>query len=59
MFEEERIFIELMKMSDGKVSIVVGGGSINDGLMKEHKDLTSAIKDLEERVVIDYKRLKG
>lgn len=57
--EEVRIFLELLKMPDGRVSFVVGGGTINDGQMEEHYDLTSAIKDLEERVVIDYKRLKG
>ena len=56
--EEERIFLELMKMPDGTVSIIVGGGSINDVLMESHKDLASAIKDLSERVVIDYNRLK-
>lgn len=57
--EEERIFIELMKMPDGRVSIIVGGGSVSYGQMEEHKDLASAIKELEERVVIDYMRLKG
>lgn len=58
MFEEERIFVELLKMPDGRVSFVVGGGSINDGQMEEHKDLASAIKDLEERAIIDYKKMK-
>ena len=57
--EEIRIFLELLKMPDGRVSFVVGGGTINDGAMEEHYDLASAIKDLEERTVIDYKRLKG
>lgn len=57
--EEVRIFLELLKMPDGRVSFVVGGGTTNDGQMEEHYDLSSAIKDLEERVVIDYKRLKG
>lgn len=46
-------------MPDGRVSFVVGGGTTNDGQMEEHYDLASAIKDLEERVVIDYKRLNG
>lgn len=57
--EEVRIFLELLKMPDGRVSFVVGGGTINDGQMEEHYDLASSIKDLEERAVIDYKRLKG
>lgn len=57
--EEVRIFLELLKMPDGRVSFVVGGGTTNDGQMEEHYDLSSAIKDLEERVVIDYNRLKG
>ena len=57
--KEVRIFLELLKMPDGRVSFVVGGGTINDGQMEEYYDLASAIKDLEERVVIDYKRLKG
>lgn len=57
--EEVRIFLELLKMPDGRVSFVVGGGTVNDGQMEEHYDLASAIKDLEERITIDYKRLKG
>lgn len=43
--EEERIFIQLMKMPDGRVSISVGGGS--------------AIKDLEERAANDLYRLRA
>lgn len=56
--EEVRIFLELLKMPDGRVNFIVGGGTINDGQMEEYYDLASAIKNLEERVVIDYKRLK-
>lgn len=56
--KEIRIFLELMKMPDGSVSISVGGGSLNKGLMEEHCDLTSAIKDIEKRANIDYEKLR-
>lgn len=57
MLQEERIFIELMKMPDGRVGIVVGGGSENDGTMEGHEDLLSAIDDLANRVVHDYVKM--
>lgn len=55
---ETRIFLELVKLPNGEVSISVGGGTINNGAMEEHSDLASAIKDLEERVVLEYNMLK-
>jgi hypothetical protein len=57
MWEEERIFIELLKMPDNRVSIIVGGGSENNGQMEGHEDLSSAINDLTKRVVTDYVKM--
>lgn len=56
---EERIFIELLKMPDGRVSFAVGGGSTNNGQMEEHDKLTNALTDLAERATIDYIKMGG
>ena len=54
---ETRIFLELTK-TNGEVNISVGGGTCNNGQMEFHDDLTSAITDLNERVVVEYLKLK-
>ena len=55
---ETSIFLELIK-TNGEVIISVGGGTCNNGQLNFHDDLTSAITDLNERVVVEYNLMLG
>lgn len=51
---EVKVFLELEKNSDGTISIRNGGGRCNNGQMESFDSIADAIKDLEERVAIEY-----
>lgn len=54
---ETRVYLELIKLDNGKIMISTGGGICNNGQMESHESLADAIKDLNERVVVEYARL--
>ncbi len=54
---EVRVFMELEKNSDGTISIRNGGGCCNNGQMESFDSIADAIKDLEERVAIEYEKM--
>ena len=54
---EVRVFMELEKNSDGTISIRNGGGRCNNGQMESFDSIADAIKDLEERVAIEYEKM--
>lgn len=56
--KEVRVFLEITKSNDGKIDFVVGGGVCNNGQSEVFNDLASAIKDLNERVVVEYHLLE-
>lgn len=51
---ETRVFIELVKLDNGKIMISTGGGICNNGQMETFDNLSDAITDLNERVVCEY-----
>ena len=55
---EVRVFLELIKLDNGKIMISTGGGICNNGQMESHNNLADAITDLNERVVVEYERLR-
>lgn len=55
--QEVRIFMELIKHNDGTIGITNGGGICNDGQMESFDNIAAAIKDLNERVAVEYNRL--
>lgn len=55
--DEVRVYLELIKLDNGKIMISTGGGVCNNGQMETHDNLADAIKDLNERVVVEYTRL--
>ena len=55
---EARVFLELIKLDNGKIMISTGGGICNNGQMESHNNLADAIRDLNERVVVEYERLR-
>ena len=55
---EVRVFLELIKLDNGKIMFSTGGGICNDGQMESHDNLADAIRDLNERVVVEYERLR-
>lgn len=55
--KEVRVFLELVKLDNGEVMISTGGGICNNGQMESHDSIAKAIKDLNERVVVEYTRL--
>ena len=55
---EVRVFLELIKLDNGKIMISTGGGICNNGQMESHNNLADAIRDLNERVVVEYERLR-
>ena len=55
---EVRVFFVLFKLDNGKIMISTGGGICNDGQMESHDNLADAIRDLNERVVVEYERLR-
>ena len=57
MAKEVRIYLELIKTYNGEIIITTGGGNCNNGTMETHKDLHSAIVDLNERAVVEYNLL--
>jgi len=54
---EVRVYLELIKLDNGEIMITTGGGVCNNGQMESHDNLADAIKDLNERVVVEYTRL--
>lgn len=56
---ETRVFLELIKSPNGEIMITTGGGVCNDGQMETHDNLADAIKDLNERVVVEYHLLSS
>lgn len=54
---EVRVYLELIKLDNGEIMITTGGGVCNNGQMETHDSLADAIKDLNERVVVEYTRL--
>ena len=54
---ETRVYLELIKLYNGEILISTGGGICNNGQMESHESLADAIKDLNERVVVEYARL--
>lgn len=55
--DEVRVFLELIKLPNGEVQISTGGGICNDGQMETFDSIANAIKDLNERVVVEYTRM--
>ena len=55
--DEVRVFLELIKLPNGEVQISTGGGVCNDGQMETFDSIANAIKDLNERVVVEYTRM--
>lgn len=56
---EVRVYLELIKLDNGEIMITTGGGVCNNGQMESHDNLADAIKDLNERVVVEYELLNG
>lgn len=54
---EVKVFLELEKNSDGTISIRNGGGCCNNDKMESFDSIADAIKDLEERVAIEYEKM--
>ena len=57
--KETRIFLEITKTEDGKIDFSVGGGICNNGQIEVCDDLASAIKEFEERAVVEYNLLNN
>ena len=57
--KETRVFLELTKLDNGKITLITGGGVCNNGQMQSHDSLADAIKDLNERVVVEYSLLSN
>ena len=52
--KEVRLFVELTRADNGTITIITGGGNYNDGCMESHTSVESAIKDLSDRVFLEY-----
>lgn len=57
--KETRIFLELTQLDNGKITLITGGGICNEGQMQSHDNLADAIKDLNERIVVEYNLLSN
>lgn len=55
--KEVKLFMELMLLDDGTVTITNSGGVCNDGQMESFNKISDAIKDFNERVAVEYTRL--
>lgn len=55
--KEVELFMKLILLDDGTISIVNGGGVCNDGQMESFNNIADAIKDFNERVGVEYIRL--
>lgn len=55
--KETRIFLELIKLDNGEIMISTGGGACDNGQMTSHANIADAIKDLNERVVVEYEMM--
>lgn len=55
--KEVRLFMELMLLDDGTISITNGGGVCNDGQMESFNSIADAIKDFNERAAVEYLRI--
>ena len=56
---EVRVFMELEKKSDGTIAMRKGGGCWNNGQIQSFDSIADAIKDLEERIAVEYTKMLG
>lgn len=57
--KETRIFLELIQLDNGEITLITGGGICNEGQMQSYDNLADAIKDLNERIVVEYNLLSN
>lgn len=51
--KETRIFIEILKLEDGRLAYSVGGGECVDGQMEQYDTIDECVKEIKTRAERD------